>query len=193
MSSDQRTKNELTLNSPMPFLRQLFYLVFGRQEPDNFTRLSFFIIVFYWLCFLIWSVASYLTISFRELIMEEKKIPVEQIINARGLDLSFEDGVFLERLITIHGIAIVCWLMVFVGLVLLWRKSPRFILFIVPSVLFYGGMLIFYMSPRYFKEDITFFDKSGLVIVLATSVMHYFMLKREQSGGSINLFEEDDE
>ena len=193
MSVENSISKETPFQSPLPLLRQLGKFVFGIKEPDNFTKLTFFLLLFYWICFFIWSIASYLTISFRELIMTEKKIPVEDIINSRGLALNFEEGVFLDHLITVHGVGMVCWAVVFLGLILLWRKQERFIWFIVVPVIFYIGMLLFYLSPAYFREDITFFDKSGLVIVLAATVMHFLMLKREQTGGSINLFEEDDE
>jgi hypothetical protein len=193
MAIENSISKETPFQSPVPFIRQVSKLVFGTREPDNFTKLTFYILLFYWICFFVWSIASYMTISFRELIMTEKKIPVEDIINARGLALGFEDGIFLDHLLTVHALGIICWLIVLVGLILLWRKSVRYPLFILVPVLFYAGLMLFYMSPSYFREDITFFDKSGLVIVLAASVMHFLMLKREQTGGSINLFEEDDE
>jgi hypothetical protein len=193
MALENSISKQTPFQSPVPFLRQLSKFTFGTREPDHFTKLTFYLLLFYWFCFFVWSVASYLTISFREFIMSEKKIPVEEIINARGLALGFQESEFLEHLLTAHGIGMVCWLVVLVGLILLWRKQESYLWFILLPVLFYLGLLLFYMSPAYFREDVTFFDKSGLVIVLAATLMHFLMLKRERTGGSINLFEEDAE
>lgn len=193
MAVNNSISKETPFQSLVPVLRKLSKFTFGTREPDHFTKFTFYLLLFYWFCFFVWSIASYLTISFREFIMSEKKIPVEEIINSRGLALGFPEGYFLDRLLAAHGIGMGCWLVVLVGLILLWRKQETYLWFIILPILFYLGLLLFYMGPTYFTEDVTFFDKSGLVIVLAATLMHFLLLKRERKGGSINLFEEDAE
>jgi hypothetical protein len=124
--------------------------------------------------------------------MDQKNIPVEKIIHLRGEQLGFEGQDFLDRLVTIHSIGVVSWTVVFIGLVFLYRKKEIFIYFIIAGTLFYVGMLLFYMSYAYFKEDITLFDKIGLLAIFLSSTMYYFLLKKENSGGSINFFEEEE-
>jgi hypothetical protein len=76
----------------------------------------------------------------------------------------------------------------------MWRKDLRFIYFHFGGTLFYLGMLIFYLSFGYYKEDTTFFDKVTFLAMNANAVMYYLLLRREKSGGSLSFFgEEDDE
>jgi hypothetical protein len=110
----------------------------------------------------------------------------------RGQALGFEGQDFLDRLLTTHAIAVVAWIIVFIGIVLLYRKKEVFLYFIVGGTVFYSGMLLFYMSFSYFKEDVTLFDKIGLLAILLSSTIYYFLLKKENAGGSINFFEEEE-
>ena len=126
------------------------------------------------------------------MVQQFKGIPVEKIIESRGLELGFEEGDFLARLLTFNGIAIVCWLLVFVGLILLFRKKKQFIYFILGGTIFYLGMSVFYLSFSYFMEDMTFYDKVALLIIIVSSIIHSFLMKNEREGGSINFFGEEE-
>lgn len=191
MGTGNHNNAPTAFQSPLPLLEQVRRIIFGNKEPDNYTKLTFFVVLFYWLIFTVWSLAFYLTISYRQLIMEQKRIPVEQIIEQRGQELGFAPHEFLSRLQTTQSIALICWTSVLLGLILLWRKKSSFIYFIAGGLLFYTGMLMFYMNYNYFKEDITLFDKIGLLICAVMSGMYYLMLKREKDGGSLSFFEED--
>lgn len=191
MGTGNHNNAPTAFQSPLPLLEQVRRIIFGNKEPDNYTKLTFFVVLFYWLIFTVWSLAFYLTISYRQLIMEQKRIPVEKIIEQRGQELGFAPHEFLSRLQTIQSIALICWTSVLLGLILLWRKKSSFIYFIAGGLLFYTGMLMFYMNYSYFKEDITLFDKIGLLICAVMAGMYYLMLKREKEGGSLSFFEED--
>jgi hypothetical protein len=193
MATQQQHSDSL-IGSQMPFLLRLRDWVFGNEKPDMYTQASFYMNMIIWFIFFFWSIASYAAITFRQLIFEQKNIPVELIIKARGIKLGFEPTDFLDRLLTFHAISIICWLAVFVGLVLMWRKDLRFVYFHFGGTLFYFGMLIFYLSFGYYKEDTTFFDKVTFLAMNVNAVMYYILLKREKSGGSLSFFgEEDDE
>lgn len=178
--------------SPVPLLRQFRNFVFGKKKPDVFTRLTFNINVIIWITFLLWSIISYFTISSRAMVQQFKGIPVEKIIEERGAELGFEGGDFLARLLTFNGIAIVCWIVVFIGLILLFRKKKQFIYFVLGGTVFYLGMSIFYLSFSYFMEDMTFYDKIALLIIIVSSIIHSYLMKNEREGGSINFFGEEE-
>ena len=176
--------------SPVPFLNRLRNIIFGKEKPDVFTRLTFYINMIIWLTFLLWSILSYFTITSRHIILQHKGIPVEKIIQKRGAELGFEGSEFLDRLLTFNGIAIICWGIVFIGLILLFRKKKQFIYFVLGGTVFYLGMSLFYLGFDYFLEDITAYDKICLLIIIVSSIIHSYLMKNERDGGSINFFGE---
>jgi hypothetical protein len=185
---DQEVKATTKFQSPLPFIIQLRNLIFGKKKPDTFTKVTFIINLIICSTFLLWSIISYYSISMKGFIEAEKGISVEEIIANRGMELGFKNGQFLSHLLTFHAISIICWMLVFIGIVLLYRKKIQFIYFIVAPTLFYVGMSIFYISYTYFIEDTTTYDKIALLVIVAGSIVHYFLMRNESSGGSINFF-----
>jgi hypothetical protein len=193
MDNPSIENHQTSFNSPYPFLIRLRNSIFGIDKPDGYTQATFYLNLIIWTIFFIWSIASYIAISFRHLIFEEKGIPVELIIRSRGTQLGFEDGEFLNRLLTFHSISIVCWIFVFIGIVLLWRKNLNFVYFFFGGTIFYFGMLIFYLNFSYFKDDTTFFDKIIFLALNANALMYYFLLRKESQSGTLSFFGEDEE
>ena len=192
---EEESSKKTKFHSPVPFLIRFRNFIFGKQKPDVYTRITFFINLAITLMFLTWNIAGYFAISSRKVILEVKGIQVDEILHERGLELGFEGSNFVDRLETVYGIGIVCWLVVFFGLILLYRKKKRFIHFILGGTIFYTGLQIFYLSFSFFMQDITNFDKLMLLILVALSVLHAFLMKNERQGGSISFFGEveDDE
>jgi len=179
--------------SPVPLIIKLRNFIFGKSKPDIYTRITFFINLVIWATFFIWHCISYFTITSRALILQKKGIPVERIIENRGSQLDFAQGDFLNRLLTFHAISIICWGLIFVGLVLLFRKKKQFSYFILGPIIFYLGMNAFYLSFTYFMEDTTAYDKIALLILIASILFHTYLMKNERSGGSISFFGEAEE
>ena len=196
MSTDQEIIEErkpTRFQSPVPALIQFRNFIFGKTKPDAYTRVTFYMNLIIWITFMFWNVASYFTIASRQLILSQKGIDVAEIITNRGIELGFEDGDFLSRLLTFHGVSIICWGIIFIGLVLLYRKRSAFIYFILGGLIFYVGMSMFYLNFSYFVEDTTTYDKIALLIMITSTVLHSFLMKNERSGGSISLFGEVEE
>lgn len=190
MESESATK----FQSPVPFVLKLRDLIYGKRKPDFFTRINFILNLVLWATFMIWSVISFYAVGSREFIYRQKGIPVESIIKSRGRELGFNGEDFLQRLLTVNGIAIICWGIVFVALILMYRRNKIFFYpFIVP-ILFYIGMLFAYISPSYFMQDTTTFDKIALITMLASGTIYYFLIKDKEKDEEINFFgvEEDD-
>lgn len=182
------------LSGKSPLIEKVRIMIFGEEKPDKYTQASFYLGLVIWIIFFIWSFASYLAISFREMILDQKGISVEKIIIERGEQLGFEGTEFLDRLMTFHSISMICWVVVLIGLILLWRKDFRFAWYIFGGTVFYTGMMLFYLNYSYFRDDTTFFDKIALLTFVANAAMYLFMLEKEESGGSLSFFgEEDDE
>lgn len=193
---EEHPVKQTKFQSPLPFVLKLRNLIYGKQKPDVFTQLTFFMNLTIWFVFMLWSVVSYFAILSRQYILRNKGISIEAIIGKRGAELGFAPGEFMDRLITTHAISIICWGVFFVGLIFLYRKRKTFIYMTVIPVLFYLFMQIFYVSFTYFLEDSTTFDKVAILISIVSLILFHFMLKNEPSGGGFNFFgalDEDDE
>jgi len=185
---EEEIKATTKFQSPLPFIIQLRNLIFGKEKPDTFTSLTFYMNLVIWATFIVWSIISYFSISMKDFILAQKGISVEEIITARGLQLGYENDEFINRLLTFHAISIICWIFVFIGIILLYRKKIEFVYFIVGAVLAYVGMSILYIGYTYFIEDTTTYDKIALLVIVAGSIVHYFLMRNESNGGSINFF-----
>lgn len=176
--------------SPVPLLRQLRNLIFGLKIPDVYTRLTFYINLVIWTTFLIWDILSYVALTSTDLFVEQKGIPIEQIISERGAVLGFAEGEFLAHLTTYHSIGIICWLVFLFGLILMYRKNKRYIYFCLGALIFYFGMCIFYIGFAYFLEDTTAYDKIALLIMVASIIVHASLMGNSHSGYRAGFFGE---
>ncbi|GEM_PF-530811 len=187
---DEEEVKATKFQSPVPFLRQLRNLVFGKRIPDMYTQLTFYMNSVIWTTFMVWNVISYFTLSSREFIRQNKGINIEQIVGRRGSDLGYEGTEFIDRLTTFHAISIICWGIIFVGLILLFRKSRRYIYFVLGPLTFYIGMSIFYIGWGYFAQDMTSYDKIALLIVVVSTLVHSYLMGGERSGRNVGFFGE---
>ena len=102
--------------------------------------------------------------------------------------MGFDGDDFLQRLLTVNGISVICWAIVFIALILMYRRSKHFFYpFIVP-ILFYTGMLFIYISPSYFLQDTTAFDKVALLIMILSGSIFYYLIKNNEKDDEINFF-----
>ncbi len=183
-------KKVTKFQSPIPTLVRLRNVLLGKTKPDIYTRVTFYINLFIWITFMLWNFIGYFAIASRSLIFEMKKISVETIIQNRGIELGFDGDDFVTRLAVVHGVGILCWGVIFLGLVLLYRKRKQFVFFVVGGVIFYVGMNIFYLSFQFFREDTTSYDKIALLVMLASCIIHATLMSNERRGGSISFFGE---
>jgi energy-converting hydrogenase Eha subunit C len=176
--------------SPVPFVLILRNVIFGKKKPDIYTRITFLINLIICLAFLVWSGISYFAIISKDWIWNQKGIPVSSIIENRGTELGFETGVFISRLEMMNLISIVCWIVFFFGLVLLYRKKKQFVYFTLIPVGIYLILNTLYLSFTYFINDTTMFDKISLLVVVLSLGIHSYLINNERQGGSISFFGE---
>lgn len=188
MSETETNKLNAKFHSPLPFIVKLRNLVFGSRKPGIYTRLTFFVNLVCLLIFALWSAISYFAIVYRALFLQEKGVDVEAIIEARGLALGFESGEFIQTLMTFHGVSMICWAFVFVGLILLWRKSGHFAYLFFGGTLFYFGMMVFYVGFDYYLEDTSGFDKVLFLIMNLNTLFYFFFIHRSEDEEKISFF-----
>jgi len=183
-----REQLEAHLNSPLPILIRLRNLVFGTVKPDNYTRFSFFLGLIIWFIFFLWSILGMVVIKSRHWIESEKKIKVTDMIENRGKELGFEQFVFAERLGAFHTLSIVCWVIVFVGLVMMYRKIYQFIYPFFFGIGLYLLLMWFMLGFGYWAKDTTTFDKITFFLLAAHTGLYAFFLKQEILGKPMSFF-----
>jgi len=186
--STLREEFEAHLSSPTLLLKRMRNFIFGKEVPDMYTKFSFWLGLVIWFIFMVWAVLGSIAIRMREIIVDEKEIDVTAMIGQRGTELGFEPEAFIGRLEAFYALSIGFWIVVFIGLVLLWRKNERFI-----YVFFTGcGLYLLFMwvmlGFSYYAQDTTFFDKIAFVVLVAHTGVYAYFLKREKSGNKVHLF-----
>lgn len=159
MEFKERKSKPTKFNTAIPLVLLLRDFIFGKNSPDRFTKFIVYTNLLIWLCFTAWHLISYFAISLRDLIFEEKKINVQELIFQRGIELGFSPYQFLNHILKYHFISIFAWGFVFVGLVLLWRKKKIFSFFIYIGLVAYVAILFLFMGRKYIATDVTFLDK----------------------------------
>jgi hypothetical protein len=171
----------------------LVRLFLGNDTPDIYTKLTFNILFIISFIFLIWNIAGFIAISYQDLLYVHRHVAIDSLFAQRAEKLGFTADEFTHRLSIFFIFGICCWIMMFSALALLWRKNSLYLPILLFGTLFYVGMHIFYLGYDYFKTDTSSFDKLALLTLFAISILHSFILKREQSGASLSFFGEDDE
>jgi hypothetical protein len=172
------------------FLEKIGNIIFGASTPDIMTKVSFYSSLVIWLIFFIWSLLSFGAIYFRETIQNEKQIPVSDMINERGLELGFDSGDFIDRLLVFHSIGTIAWIIVFIGIVLIWRRVSNYVYFFFGGTSLYFLTMLFYLNIDYYLEDTTFFDKIAFIALNLIGALNTLLLKSRNSSDPKGLFDE---
>ncbi len=175
-------KIETRFNSVTPLILKLRDLIFGERKPILYTRIAVYLNLIIWFIFFLWHIIGYTAISLREIIFDKKKIDVEELIFRRGEELWFKPYEFLNLLMKYHLISAICWGVVFVGIVFMWRQKRIFALFLFGGLGGYIGQLFYLMGWNYFMQDTTVFDKVLLGLIILNSLV-YFVLKPRAFAG----------
>lgn len=173
-------------------LGRVSMLIFGKNEPEIYTVMNFYIQLFWGIVFLLWSILSVVMLQFHDVIKNVKNIHVQELLMERGEKLGFDGLDFYHRIFTLNSIGIICWTLFLIGLILLYRQKRSFIFFTLGSCVFYVGMLIFYMSFGYYNQEVGMFDKIGFTIICVVSIIQFFILKKVQTGSAISFFQDEE-
>ncbi|MFN5982581.1 MAG: hypothetical protein ACK46Y_08470 [Fluviicola sp.] len=181
------------LNSPLSLLGQFKKWVLGEEKPDSFTFWSVTLNTIISVIFLLWSIMSLFVIKSRDLMFEQKKINVSEIIEKRGLELGFQTDEFANALENFHLLAFICWFVVIVGIVLQYRRNMNFIYFIGAGLFVYLIGMWIILGFSYWKSDTTGFDKSMFFLIILSTGFLYYYLKQELNGGFKGMFNSNSE
>lgn len=190
---EQSQKDAVTkFQSPLPFILQLRDLIFGKRSPDTITKITFYLNLSIWFMFMLWTAVSSYAIGARDLIYRQKNVPIDYIIHKRGEELGYTGDDFVNRLSTYNLAGLILWALVFIGLVLLFRKMKVFIYFLLGSVVIYLLLTIFYLGWDYFMQDTTTFDKIALFTMIISVAVYYYLMKDKDYDEELNFFDLED-
>jgi hypothetical protein len=181
-------ENEYDFEENISIWSRIRWFIMGKDSPDIFTKITFYIIFVLWSIFFVWNILSLGAISFRDTIEQEKQIPVTEIINLRGRELGFSSDVFLNRLMIFHWVSIICWLSVFISIILLWRKNKKFVFFFFSGTMTYFVFMIYYLSLSYYTQDTTFFDKIAFIALNLAAIIYSLTNRANQHENSNGFF-----
>ncbi|MDF3026684.1 MAG: hypothetical protein K0S23_991 [Fluviicola sp.] len=183
-----REEFEAHLESPIPILSRLRNLIFGKESPDTYTQISFYLGIIIWTIFLVWTILGYVVLTNTDWIEQEKGLDVHSLIEQRGEILGFAGTDFQKNLITFYNIALIAWTGIFIGLVLQWRKKVYFIYFIWAGGSIYLLSMWFLLGISYWYDDTTTFDKIAFFLLIGHSSLYYYFLNKESQGEKTNFF-----
>lgn len=178
---DREKLDKLEPKDALPLVLKLRNLVFGKQKPDGFTRLLFIINISAWFIFTLWNLLSYVSILMTNYIREEKGVSVARLVRKRGEELGFGGNEFLDIVRQFHFLNIFVWLLIFVGIVLLYRKKKVFAFMYFSGFIVHFFLMLFMLGLTYFIEDTSFFDKILYGIMIIPSVVYLVLLKKEKA------------
>jgi hypothetical protein len=187
-NSNDKSDFESQISGSRALTTRIRHAIFGTETPDYYTQFSFFFALVFWFIFFLWSVLGSVVIRSRDWIMQEKQINVSQLIEDRGMELGFEPQSFIGRLEAFYAVAIFLWIIVLIGLILLWRKNWKFVYFFFIGCGLYLMLMWVMLGVGYWSKDTTLFDKTTFFFMLAHTAFYAYYLKREMIGEPLQFF-----
>lgn len=173
--------DKLSPEDALPLIIKIRRFILGKKKPDGFTRLIFTINIFSWFLLMIWNLISYAAIQLSDIIKENKGFSVNAIIRKNGRDLGFEGQDFLDVINTYLFANIFIWIIIFIGLALLYRKLKVYPIFLLGGLGIHFLLMFFMLGLQYFIESVSFFDKILYGIIIITTMIHSALMKKEQT------------
>ena len=138
------------------------------------SRIGCNIALLYFLYIFLWSVAIFIAFNFgQNLPKAENWNTLFQAIGTKYqiADIRFSFTLYLISLITFS-------LILFAGVLLVWRKKMRGYLMVIFSALFCTGISIILLGVEYVKNESTWFEFAFGGIVIAFFTIDYFLKKK---------------
>ncbi|PKR80829.1 hypothetical protein CW751_08665 [Brumimicrobium salinarum] len=185
--------DQLKPEDAIPLFVKIKKLILGNKKPDGFTRLIFSFSLFAWFMLMSWNSISYFVLLTSDIIEKNKGFSVQEVIIKNGQKLGFNGEEFLASL---HGFLfhnLFIWLLIFIGLALMYRKKRIYTLFVFGGLMIHFVYMFFTLGFQYFIEDISFFDKILYFILILGTLIHSFLISKEKETALKNSVSEPNE
>ncbi|MDG0974016.1 MAG: hypothetical protein P8O07_07640 [Crocinitomicaceae bacterium] len=178
---DKEKLDKLSPEDAIPLFIRIRRFILGKKKPDGFTRLIYTINFISWFLLMAWNLISFGVVQMSQLIYDNKGLSVKAILRRKGRELGFNGEHFLQAITDFYFLSIFVWIVILIGLVLLYRKSRFYTSF------YFGGFMVHFTSMflmigfQYFLEDISLFDKILYGVMLITGLIHYTLMMKEKT------------
>ncbi|MEX2484677.1 MAG: hypothetical protein WED10_08960 [Brumimicrobium sp.] len=187
---DKEKINNLSPEDAIPLVVRMSQFIFGKRKPDGFTKIVFSINLFSWFLLTIWNMISYFVILSSDIIKANKGFSVNAIIRRNGRELGFNEQSFLDTITQYYFLNNFIWGIIFIGLVLMYRKSSYYTIFLLGGLIVHFSMMIFMLGLQYFIEDVSLFDKILYGVLISLTIIHSFLMKKEKNDLEVENTEE---
>jgi len=171
--------DKLSPEDAIPLFVKISRIVFGKKKPDGFTRIIFSINLFSWFLLFMWNMISYFVLISSSIIKENKGFSVNAIIRRNGQKLGFNGQEFLDAITQFYFLNNFIWIIIFAGLVLMYRKKAFYPFLLLGGLAVHFLLMFFTLGLQYFLEDVSFFDKILYAILIGSTIIHSFLMKKE--------------
>ncbi|MDX1652731.1 MAG: hypothetical protein R3277_09575 [Brumimicrobium sp.] len=176
---DKEKLSNLKPEDTIPLVVKLSRIIFGSKKPDSFTRIVFSVVLFSWFLLMMWNMISYFVLLSSEIIKKNKVFSINEIIRRNGRDLGFNGQDFLEAITQFYFINLFVWGVIFIGVILLYRKKTLYPFFLLGGLAVHFILMFFMLGFQYFIEDVSTFDKILYAVIVGFVLIHSFLLNRE--------------
>lgn len=171
--------NDLKPEDALPVLKRWRNFILGIHHPDDFTRWVFFLTIFGWILLAVWNIIGYFVLISAPIIEKNKGFSVDKILIRNGQNLGFNGADFILIIRHYYFYSIFIWLLILIGIVLIYRKSIWYPLFFLGGFAVHFIYMFMQVGFQYFIEDISLFDKTIYGLMIGMGFIHSFFMKQE--------------
>ena len=176
-SKSGNKKGQLFVDSPL----------LGKVQPDVFTRLIFQVAIIGYVLLFLWSLVSWFAFSFGWKVEVDKGTQIIQLIESRASYYGLTRAEFQQQVTQFHILSMVSWLTALLSAILLYRKKPIFLSFMLIGHGLYFTSLMYLLGFDFFLRDIGWFEKLTVLVTHVSGWICWVLQRNERKGKSILL------
>ena len=159
----------------------------GKVQPDVFTRLIFQVAIIGYVLLFLWSLVSWFAFSFGWKVEVDKGTQIIQLIESRASYYGLTRAEFQQQVTQFHILSMVSWLTALLSAILLYRKKPIFLSFMLIGHGLYFTSLMYLLGFDFFLRDIGWFEKLTVLVTHISGWICWVLQRNERKGKSILL------
>ncbi len=159
----------------------------GKVQPDVFTRLIFQVAIIGYVLLFLWSLVSWFAFSFGWKVEVDKGTQIIQLIESRASYYGLTRAEFQQQVTQFHILSMVSWLTALLSAILLYRKKPIFLSFMLIGHVLYFTSLMYLLGFDFFLRDIGWFEKLTVLVTHISGWICWVLQRNERKGKSILL------
>jgi hypothetical protein len=177
--------DENFFQNPKNLFNNFRKIILGPENPKTYVKWCYFINSIISILFLGWHLLGFLSVIFRNIIFEKKKIAVDEVISEYAKETGFTVNEFILSIEIHHVLSSIIWIFLLVVMVLFWRRRKWVFFYVLFAFLVYFLQGIFILGWRFITQELTLFDWFTLVIFIGIitidSGLNLFAKKEKES------------